>query len=77
MMKRDFALVQNSLNLKMIGLKGNEMVVCIGEALVDLIDGVAYPGGCPLNTAIAASRLGVQAMLLNRISVDKYGQILA
>lgn len=50
------------------------MVVCIGEALVDLIDGVAYPGGCPFNASLAASRLGVPVLLLDRISRDEYGK---
>jgi fructokinase len=38
-----------------------------------IIKDKAYPGGCPLNSAMAASRLGAPTMLLDRISNDKYG----
>jgi fructokinase len=60
------------------------MIVCCGEALIDMVPGgdgpdsfVAKPGGCPLNTAIAAARLGARVEFLGRIGTDLFGEQLA
>jgi fructokinase len=53
------------------------MVVLIGEALVDLIDGKAYAGGCQFNASLSARRLGVPVTLLDHISTDAYGVQIA
>ncbi|MFV0259287.1 MAG: carbohydrate kinase family protein [Acidimicrobiales bacterium] len=50
------------------------MIVSCGEALVDVLpDGTVVPGGGPMNTAVAASRLGVPAAFLGRVSLDADG----
>lgn len=58
-------------------------VVCLGEALVDLLatdsDGRtwrAVPGGAPLNAAIAAARLGAPTTFLGVLSDDQFGDLL-
>ena len=49
----------------------------IGEALVDVVEGVAYPGGSPLNVAIGLSRLGVPTVLHTRIGSDDHGRVVS
>ncbi|HUX39962.1 MAG TPA: carbohydrate kinase [Rectinemataceae bacterium] len=59
------------------------MIVCIGEALVDMVpeggDGLSFlarPGGCPYNSAVAAARLGASVRFLGRIGSDFLGDLL-
>jgi fructokinase len=58
------------------------MIVCCGEALVDLVrdpdtqDVFARPGGAPANTAVAAARLGAPTAFWGRISHDEHGEVL-
>lgn len=49
----------------------------IGEALVDVIDGRAFPGGSPLNVAVGLSRLGVPTTLEARFGDDEHGELIA
>lgn len=54
------------------------MIISLGEALIDFIslDGLkfsGFPGGSPMNTSIAISRLGTPAKFLGRISNDMFG----
>ena len=60
-----------------------ERVVCLGEALVDLVPGDddgrtwrALPGGAPYNAAIAAARLGAPTTFLGVLSEDRFGNLL-
>lgn len=61
------------------------MILCCGEALVDMIptptkagpDGfVPHSGGAVFNTAIALGRLGVQTGMLSGLSSDMFGRQL-
>ncbi|MCL2380672.1 MAG: carbohydrate kinase [Treponema sp.] len=61
------------------------MIVCCGEALIDMIRAqvpghgegfLPLPGGSPYNTAIAIGRLGVPVTFLGRFSTDFFGEIL-
>jgi fructokinase len=61
------------------------MIICLGEALIDMvrqeIPGRGYgflplPGGSPCNTAVAIGRLGVEVKFLGRFSRDFFGEIL-
>ena len=61
------------------------MLLCCGEALIDMIpaptvsgqDGyVPHTGGSVFNTAIALGRLGVQTGMLTGLSTDLFGQQL-
>ncbi|WP_420440991.1 PfkB family carbohydrate kinase [Candidatus Poriferisodalis sp.] len=55
------------------------MIVCCGEALVDVLDGDAarwVPGGGSMNAAIAAARLGAPAAFVGRVSVDAEGELI-
>lgn len=61
------------------------MILCCGDALVDMIpaptqadrDGfVPFPGGAVYNTAIALGRLGADAGMLTGLSRDMFGQML-
>lgn len=61
------------------------MILCCGEALIDMIpaptsvgrDGfVPHAGGAVFNTSIALGRLGVQAGMLTGLSNDMFGQQL-
>lgn len=58
-------------------------VVCMGEALVDLLaadNGArtwrAVPGGAPMNAAVAAARLGAPTTFLGVLSDDQFGAML-
>jgi fructokinase len=62
------------------------VIICCGEALIDMIRtpvpglGDVYlplPGGCAYNTAIAIGRLGAPVSFLGRFSTDFFGEILA
>lgn len=62
------------------------MILCCGEALIDMIptpttagrDGfVPHAGGAVFNTSIALGRLGVQTGMLTGLSNDMFGQQLA
>ncbi|WP_171208145.1 MULTISPECIES: carbohydrate kinase [unclassified Ruegeria] len=62
------------------------MILCCGEALIDMIaeptasgaDGfVPHSGGAVFNTAIALGRLGAPVGLLTGLSTDMFGQQLA
>lgn len=55
------------------------MIVCCGEALVDVLDGDearAVPGGGPMNAAIAAARLGAPSAFVGRVSTDGAGRLI-
>ena len=61
------------------------MILCCGEALVDMIpeptisgaDGfVPHSGGSVFNTAIALGRLGNPVGMLSGVSTDRFGQQL-
>lgn len=54
------------------------MIISLGEALIDFISQnelafEGFPGGSPMNTSIAISRLGVPCQFLGRISNDMFG----
>ncbi len=62
------------------------MILCCGEALVDMIerdtiDGhkgyVPFAGGAVFNTAIALGRLGAPASFFTGLSTDLFGEILS
>ena len=57
------------------------MIISLGEALIDFIskEGLSFegfPGGSPMNTSVAISRLGVPCKFLGRISTDIFGNRL-
>jgi fructokinase len=64
--------------------KEKPMILCCGEALIDMIPAehegrtvfLPCPGGSPYNTAIAIGRLGVPAAFLGRLSKDFFGEML-
>lgn len=51
-------------------------VLVIGEALVDLVDSSAHPGGSPFNVAVGLARLDVPTVLAAQIGADPYGNLL-
>ncbi|MDR0502142.1 MAG: carbohydrate kinase [Treponema sp.] len=60
------------------------MILCIGEAVIDMflkkapsLGEVFYPlpGGCSYNTSIAAGRLGAPVAFLGRLSKNFFGEI--
>lgn len=48
-----------------------------GEALVDIVDGVAHPGGSPMNVAVGLGRLGHDVLLQTDIGDDAHGRLIA
>jgi len=61
------------------------MIICCGEALIDMarasVRGLGniftpFPGGSPYNTAIAIGKLGVPVKFLGQISTDYFGELL-
>jgi fructokinase len=51
------------------------VIVCAGEALVDLVPDPRCGGG-PMNVAVTAARLGAPTAFVGRISTDGYGDLL-
>jgi len=49
------------------------MVTVIGEAILDVVNGVAHVGGSPLNVSIGLARLGQPTLLAARLSTDADG----
>jgi fructokinase len=61
------------------------MILCCGEALIDMVKGavpgggacfIPCPGGSPYNTAIAIGRLGAPVCFLGKLSTDFFGDML-
>jgi fructokinase len=52
-------------------------VFVIGEALVDVVDRAAIPGGSPLNVAVGVARLGLPTVLATRFGDDEHGRLIA
>ena len=52
-------------------------VLVIGEAIVDVVEGHATPGGSPANVAVGLARLDVPVELATRIGTDVYGVLMA
>ena len=61
------------------------MIICIGEALIDMIRApvsksadsfIPVPGGSPFNTAIAIGKMGVPVKFLGKFSTDFFGDLL-
>ncbi|MDX1976621.1 MAG: carbohydrate kinase [Pseudanabaenaceae cyanobacterium bins.68] len=51
-------------------------VLCLGEVLLDRINGQAYPGGAPANVAIALAKLGTTVGFIGCVGQDQVGQEL-
>ncbi|MCD2499047.1 PfkB family carbohydrate kinase [Microbacterium nymphoidis] len=51
-------------------------VAVIGEALVDIVAGVAHPGGSPMNVAVGLARLGEPAILHTLVGADSHGDLI-
>jgi fructokinase len=52
------------------------MFAVVGEALVDVVGGSAYPGGSPANVALGLARLGRPVQLWTRLGRDPYGNLV-
>jgi fructokinase len=52
------------------------MFAVVGEALVDVVNGSAYPGGSPANVALGLARLGRPVQLWTRLGRDSYGDLI-
>ena len=57
------------------------MIISIGEAIIDFVsqkdlEFKGFPGGSPMNTSVAVSRLGVPCQFLGRVSSDIFGSRL-
>ncbi|KSU65239.1 hypothetical protein AS038_12960 [Arthrobacter sp. NIO-1057] len=47
-----------------------------GEALVDIYNSQAHPGGSPLNVAVGLGRLGHEVELSTEVGSDEHGQLI-
>lgn len=56
---------------------GAPKVLCVGEALVDVVRGGAVPGGAPANLAVGLARLGTASALLGAVGADAAGEMVA
>jgi fructokinase len=54
-----------------------DRVLVVGEALVDVVRGEAFPGGSPLNVAVGLQRLGMPATLHSHFGADAHGVAIA
>ena len=48
----------------------------MGEALVDIVDGLPRPGGSPTNVAVALGRQGLAVTLATQLGDDEYGRLI-
>jgi len=55
----------------------HDRVLVVGEALVDVVDDQALPGGSPLNVAVGLQRLGLPATLHSHFGADPHGILIA
>lgn len=51
-------------------------VLCLGEILIDCIDGCRLPGGAPANVACHVAALGTRSALVSRVGDDPDGKRL-
>ncbi|MBL8029533.1 MAG: carbohydrate kinase [Fibrobacteres bacterium] len=49
-------------------------LLCFGEVLWDIINGVPHIGGAPFNVAAHSSRLGIETWLVSAVGDDKLGR---
>lgn len=56
---------------------GAPKVLCVGEALLDVVGGIPVPGGAPCNLAVGLARLGTASALLGAVGNDVDGGSLA
>ncbi len=54
----------------------NSNVICFGEALWDIYNDSAIPGGAPMNVAIHLGNLGLESELISCVGNDKLGDEL-
>ena len=54
----------------------NKSVLCIGEALWDVLPSGEVPGGAPMNVAIHLNQFGVNAPFVSCVGRDEYGDRL-
>lgn len=54
-----------------------DRVLVVGEALVDVVDDDALPGGSPLNVAVGLRRLGLPSTLHSHFGADPHGVLIA
>lgn len=54
-----------------------DTVLVIGEALVDVVDDQAMPGGSPMNVAVGLQRLGIPTTLHSAFGADPSGVAIA
>lgn len=52
------------------------MIASVGESLIDCINGQNYIGGCAMNVALAAARLGGAVSYFGKISSDELGHMI-
>ena len=52
------------------------MIASVGESLIDCINGQNHIGGCALNVALAAARLGGAVSYFGKISSDELGHMI-
>lgn len=48
-------------------------IIVMGESLVDIVDGIAHPGGSPLNVAVGLARLGQDVQFYTEFGQDTHG----
>lgn len=58
------------------GYDAQPVIAVIGEALVDIVAGVAHPGGSPMNVAVGLARLGEPTVLHTLIGADAHGHLI-
>src|SRR4051812_45045141 len=51
-------------------------VLVVGEALVDVVDGRALPGGSAANVSVALGRLDHQVTLATQLGDDQFGDLV-
>lgn len=53
-----------------------DLVVCFGEVLWDILPTGSHPGGAPMNVAYHLKTLGSRPVIISKIGADKYGEQL-
>lgn len=55
----------------------DKTILVVGEAVIDVVDGVPHVGGSPLNVAVGLARLGHSTRFAGRFGQDEFGELVS
>jgi fructokinase len=74
--QQPFACAEREVDPLAASPLGAPKVLCVGEALLDVVGGIAVPGGAPCNLAVGLARLGTASAVVGAVGDDADGSAL-